>query len=300
MSRIFRRIEKNLESSDDVIFKHVLRIHNQQENYFANQTLKKMKGMFVKIMRNITILFHNNQQKIISMKHTKNKEQNTVIKETKHRSTVRNQQRTHHCSERKKIMRRQRKHHNSLEIRMSKGRQDDCNLGHKNQAVIHPVNGRPRVYLNRYKNRGNLNNTSNSSITQNLVHEEIFISLVQRTMLSPFLSPSLRSFSVHGVHEEIFISPVQHTMLSPLPSPSLPSFSVHNSRIPSLPSNNDSLSQHKAYLSIPAYHMPLPPFRPFALTVITRLQPHSFTVIHKNKATCRKNKTQEARKNKEQ
>lgn len=88
--------------------------------------------MFVKIMRNITTLFHNNQQKIISMKHTKNKEQSTMIKETKHKSVARNQQRTHHCSERQKITRRQRKHHNSLEICTSKGRQDDRNLGHNN------------------------------------------------------------------------------------------------------------------------------------------------------------------------
>lgn len=44
MSRIFRRITKNLEGSGDVIFKHVLRIHNQQVNYFANQAMKKNEG----------------------------------------------------------------------------------------------------------------------------------------------------------------------------------------------------------------------------------------------------------------
>jgi len=36
MNVIFRRIKKNLEGSGDIIYKHVLRIHNQQVDYVAN------------------------------------------------------------------------------------------------------------------------------------------------------------------------------------------------------------------------------------------------------------------------
>lgn len=63
MNRIFRRIRKNLEGSGDVIYRHVLRIHNQQADYFAKQAVKKMKGMFVKTRRNTIAQFLNNQQK---------------------------------------------------------------------------------------------------------------------------------------------------------------------------------------------------------------------------------------------
>lgn len=44
MNRIFRRVRKNLEDFGDVIFRHVLRIHNQQANYFENQAVKKNEG----------------------------------------------------------------------------------------------------------------------------------------------------------------------------------------------------------------------------------------------------------------
>ena len=45
MNRIFRRIRKNLEDSGDVIYRHVLRIHNQKADYFANQAVKKNEGL---------------------------------------------------------------------------------------------------------------------------------------------------------------------------------------------------------------------------------------------------------------
>ena len=45
MNRIFRRIRKNLEGSSDVIYRHVLRIHNQQADYFVNQAVKKNEGL---------------------------------------------------------------------------------------------------------------------------------------------------------------------------------------------------------------------------------------------------------------
>ena len=45
MNIIFRRIRKNLEGSGDVIYRHVLRTHNQQANYFANQAVKKNEGL---------------------------------------------------------------------------------------------------------------------------------------------------------------------------------------------------------------------------------------------------------------
>ena len=41
MNRILRRIKMNLDGSSDVIYRHVLRIHNQQVEYFANQATKK-------------------------------------------------------------------------------------------------------------------------------------------------------------------------------------------------------------------------------------------------------------------
>ena len=44
MNKIFRRIRKNLEGSGNVIFKHILRIHNQQADYFANQAVEKNEG----------------------------------------------------------------------------------------------------------------------------------------------------------------------------------------------------------------------------------------------------------------
>jgi len=44
MNTILRRIRKNLESSGNVIFRHVLRIHNQQVDYFANQAMGKNEG----------------------------------------------------------------------------------------------------------------------------------------------------------------------------------------------------------------------------------------------------------------
>ena len=44
MNRIFRRIRKNLEGSGDVIYRHVLRIHNQQAGYFASQVVEKNEG----------------------------------------------------------------------------------------------------------------------------------------------------------------------------------------------------------------------------------------------------------------
>ena len=44
MNRIFRRIGKNLEGSGNVIDRHVLRIHNQQADYFANQAVEKNEG----------------------------------------------------------------------------------------------------------------------------------------------------------------------------------------------------------------------------------------------------------------
>lgn len=45
MNKIFRRIKKNLEGSGDVIYRHVLRIHNQQVDHFANQAVKKNEGL---------------------------------------------------------------------------------------------------------------------------------------------------------------------------------------------------------------------------------------------------------------
>jgi len=63
MNRIFKRIRKNFEGSGDVIYKHVLRIHNQQAYCFANQAMKKMKGLFAKTRRSTTTMFLNNQQK---------------------------------------------------------------------------------------------------------------------------------------------------------------------------------------------------------------------------------------------
>jgi len=44
MNIILKRIRNNLEDSGDVIFRHVLRTHNQQADYYANQTMKKIEG----------------------------------------------------------------------------------------------------------------------------------------------------------------------------------------------------------------------------------------------------------------
>lgn len=44
MNIILRRIKKNLEDSDDVIFRHVLRTHNQQADYYANQQVEKIEA----------------------------------------------------------------------------------------------------------------------------------------------------------------------------------------------------------------------------------------------------------------
>jgi len=44
MNRIIRRIRKNLEDFGDVIFRHVLRTHNQQADYYANQVVEKIEG----------------------------------------------------------------------------------------------------------------------------------------------------------------------------------------------------------------------------------------------------------------
>jgi len=44
MNLIFRRIKKNLEGFGDVIFRDVLRIHNQQADYFANHVVEKNEG----------------------------------------------------------------------------------------------------------------------------------------------------------------------------------------------------------------------------------------------------------------
>ena len=62
MNIIFIGIRKNLEGSGDVIYRHVLRIHNQHADYFVNQAVKKMKGLFVKTRRNTIAQFLNNQQ----------------------------------------------------------------------------------------------------------------------------------------------------------------------------------------------------------------------------------------------
>jgi len=44
MNIILRRIRKNLEGSSNVIFRHVLRIHDQQVDYFANQVVERNEG----------------------------------------------------------------------------------------------------------------------------------------------------------------------------------------------------------------------------------------------------------------
>jgi len=41
MSIIIKRVRRNLEDSGNVTFKHVLRIHNQQADHYANQAVEK-------------------------------------------------------------------------------------------------------------------------------------------------------------------------------------------------------------------------------------------------------------------
>jgi len=45
MSRIIKRIRRNLEDSGSVTFKHILRLHNQQADFHANQAVE-MNGFF--------------------------------------------------------------------------------------------------------------------------------------------------------------------------------------------------------------------------------------------------------------
>jgi len=44
MNRVYRRIRKNLEGLGDVIFRHVLRTHNQQADHFTKQAVKRSEG----------------------------------------------------------------------------------------------------------------------------------------------------------------------------------------------------------------------------------------------------------------
>jgi len=46
MSRIIKRIRRNVEGSGNVTFKHILRIHNQQADHHANQAVEKKEGSF--------------------------------------------------------------------------------------------------------------------------------------------------------------------------------------------------------------------------------------------------------------
>ena len=40
MNKILRRIRKNLEDSGEVIFRHVMRTHNQHADYYPNQAVE--------------------------------------------------------------------------------------------------------------------------------------------------------------------------------------------------------------------------------------------------------------------
>ena len=44
MSRIIKRIRRNLECYGNVTFKHILRIHNQQADHYAYQAVEKNEG----------------------------------------------------------------------------------------------------------------------------------------------------------------------------------------------------------------------------------------------------------------
>lgn len=86
MNKIYKRIEKNLEGSGDVIFRHVMRTQNHQAGHFANQAMKRIEGRVREKKRNITTLSHKLHQKITSMNLIKKKEQRAFLKEIKEKN----------------------------------------------------------------------------------------------------------------------------------------------------------------------------------------------------------------------
>lgn len=140
---------------------------------------------------------------------------------------------------------------------MSDGSKDDHNIGHKNQAAIDPIDGRPRAAPNLYKNIWNFNIAYNSNARKNHMIEVLLISPVQLPMLSPFLSSSLPS---------LLIPWIPHSVISLKLPPTKLRKSSTTIRSPS-------------YLITPAYELLLP-HRPFYLTVISRPRPFSLIVIY--------------------
>ena len=82
--------------------------------------------------------------------------------------------------------RTQRKHHSCSKNRISVGSKDDCDLGHKNHAAIHPIGERLWAASNLYKYIWKCNSSSRKSC----MFESLLISLIMLQASLSFLSSS--------------------------------------------------------------------------------------------------------------